>query len=279
MEIESINIFRISMPLIYPFRTAFGDDKFIESVLVEMPSNGVSGWGEASPWSGPEYSPECASTLFIIARDFMAPQLIGKDIKSGSDLQRILSSIKGNYFAKASFDLAWWDLYAKILKEPLWKVIGGKNMVVPVGADFGVMENIDMLIKEIGNAVSKGFKRIKLKYRPGWDLKVVDEVRKKYNNLTIHIDCNSAYTLSDIDMFKKIDLYNLKMIEQPLMFDDLIDHAAFQSQIKTPICLDESITSVDKARKAISIKARKWINIKPGRVGVSLMQLLYTIFP
>ena len=267
MNIESIIIFRVSMPLIYPFRTAFGNDEFIESVLVKMSSGKTSGWGEASPWSGPRYSQECATTLFLIARDFIAPQIIGKDISSGHDLQLILSNIRGNYFAKACFDLAWWDLYAKILEKPLWKVIGGKNPIVSVGADIGVMENIDILIEEINNAVVQGFKRVKLKYRPGWDLGVVDRVRNKFPDLAIHIDCNSAYTLDDIDMFKKLDQYNLKMIEQPLMFDDLIDHAALQSQIKTPVCLDESITSVDKARKAISIKACQWINIKPGRVG------------
>lgn len=267
MRIEGIELVRVAMPLVYPFRTAFGDDDSIETVLVRLSSGDAFGWGESAPWKYPAYSPECGATQFIMARDFIAPLLLGHDLDSGKALQARLGGIKGNPFAKAGFDLAWWDLHARQQGQPLWRVLGGKDPVVDVGADFGIMESIDALLETIGNANQQGYKRIKLKYRPGWDLDMIDAVRKAFPDTTIHIDCNSAYTLDDLEMFKKLDRYRLAMIEQPLAHDDLIDHATLQGHIATPVCLDESITSPDKARKAIRIKACGWVNIKPGRVG------------
>ena len=267
MKIDSIEIFRVAMPLVYPFRTAFGNDDTIESVLVRIMSDGIFGWGEASPWRLPAYSSEWAGGAFIAIRDFLAPTILGGEVSSGADLQGRLSGIKGNHFAKSALDLAWWDLHAKRRHEPLWKTLGGQSNVIDVGADFGVMESIDMLLETIAGAVQSGFKRIKLKYRPGWDLEMVATVRAAFPKTTFHIDCNSGYTLDSLSMFRKLDQYNLAMIEQPLAHDDLIDHAELQREISTPLCLDESITSVDKARKAIQIGACRWINIKPGRVG------------
>ncbi|MBN1292200.1 MAG: o-succinylbenzoate synthase [Candidatus Latescibacteria bacterium] len=267
MRIDSIDIYYIALPLKYPFRTACGDDVVNESVLVRLGSESLYGWGEAASGSYPNYSPECASCQFIISRDYIAPILKGKDIRSGRELQSILSDIKGNQFAKAAFDLAWWDLHAKKLYKPLWKVLNGTGPVVDSGADIGILDTIDRLTETIQSTVDDGYKRVKLKCRPGWDIDVVDAIRATFPDITMHIDCNSAYTLQDTGMFKKLDRYNLAMIEQPLSHDDLIDHAALQTQIATPICLDESITTPDKARKAIQIGACRWINIKPGRVG------------
>jgi len=267
MNIDSIEIVRVSMPLIYPFRTACGDDYTNESVLVRLGSGDRYGWGESASGKEPTYSPECSITQFVISRDIIAPLLLGRDIRSGNELLKILSGIKGNQFAKAAFDCAWWDLHARMLGKPLWKVLGGIGPTVDTGADFGIMESIDLLLETIHTANSQGYKRIKLKCRPGWDLDMVDTVRKTFPGITMHIDCNSAYTLDDFDMFMKLDRYNLAMIEQPLSHDDLIDHAALQAHLNTPICLDESITSPDKTRKAIQSKACRWINIKPGRVG------------
>jgi o-succinylbenzoate synthase len=267
MKIESIRILRIENPIFYPFRTAFGDNYSIETVLVQLSSSGANGWGEAASWSMPLYSSECAASQFLVSRYCIAPLLLGKDISSGAELQDMLSGIKGNYFAKAGFDLAWWDLYARLKKLPLWKIIGGKHPVVDSGADFGVMDSIDELLNEISKAKDQGYKRIKLKYRPGWELNMLQKVRAKFPDIPIHIDCNSAYNLSHIEMFRELDNYNLSMIEQPLAHDDLIDHSALQRQLKTPICLDESIVSIDKVRKAIQIGACRWINIKLGRTG------------
>ncbi|MFH1008967.1 MAG: o-succinylbenzoate synthase [Candidatus Latescibacterota bacterium] len=267
MKIDAMEIIRVAMPLIYPFRTAFGDDDTIEAVLVRMTSGKEYGWGESASWKFPAYTSECSAGQFVISREFIAPLLIGQELDSGEALQKRLAGIKGNYFAKAAFDMAWWDLYAKSLGEPLWKVLGGQGPKVTVGADFGIMESVDLLLETIDAAKEQGYKRVKLKYRPGWELNMIEAVRKTFPDLVVHVDCNSAYTLNDLEMFKELDRYNLAMIEQPLSFDDLVDHAALQAELVTPICLDESITSPDKARKAIGIKACGWVNIKPGRVG------------
>lgn len=267
MKIDSIETWRVQMPLIYPFRTAYGNDDRIETILVRMTSGDHYGWGEATPWQSPGYSPECAATAFIVVRDFLAPRLLGQDITSGRQLQDLLGVYKGNFFAKSSLDLAWWELEARRQQTPLYRLLGGTRQTVDVGADFGIMESVDLLLKTIGEAVASGFKRVKLKFRPGWDVDMVAAVRQAFPDLVFHIDCNSAYTLADAAMFQKLDQFNLAMIEQPLMFDDLIDHAALQKQLRTPICLDESITSPSKARKAIQAKACGWINVKAARVG------------
>ena len=267
MKIEAIDIYRVSMPLKYPFRTAFGNDEAIESILLRIYSEGIYGWGESPPWKMPAYSAESAATAFIVVKEYLSPLILGKDVESGRQLQEFLRPVKDNYFAKAAIDSAWWDLYAKKEKKPLWKVLGGTRNVVDVGADFGIMESIGGLLGEIEKAVSAGFKRVKLKYRPGWEQEMLKAVRKAFPDIVCHVDCNSAYTLDDMEMFKELDDYNLAMIEQPLMHDDLIDHATLQKNISTPICLDESITSEAKARKAIEIGACKWINIKYHRVG------------
>ena len=267
MRIDRLRLYHVAMPLVYPFRTAYGDDDCIESVLVRMESGDAYGWGETTPWRAPGYSSEWAASAFLLMRDWLGPALIGKEIASGDALQGELNGFKGNYFAKAGLDLAWWDLHARLEDEPLWKVIGGSGPVAQVGADFGVMETIDALIGEIAKAETAGFGRVKLKFRPGWAGEMVAAVRKAFPEMTFHIDCNSAYRIEDLPMFQALDQYKLAMIEQPLAHDDLIDHAALQRGLATPVCLDESITSVARARKAIQTRACGWINIKPARVG------------
>src|SRR5262249_32625335 len=156
---------------------------------------------------------------------------------------------KGNPFARGGLDLAWWDLHARLQGQPLYRVLGGAEPTITVGADFGVTDSIDELIRDIGKAVAAGYKRVKLKFRPGWDLPMIRAVRKAFPDLALHIDCNSGYRLQDAPLFRDLDQFNLAMYEQPLGHDDLVDHAELQRQVKTAVCLDESMTSVDKARK------------------------------
>lgn len=267
MKIDKIDIYRVAMPLVYPFRTAYGDEHVIESVIVGMHSSDLTGWGESAPGAVPSYSPEWAAGVFGLLRDIAAPRLAGCNIESGDDLQERLSFIKGNTFAKGALDTAWWDLYAQTQGVPLWRLIGGTREVVEVGADFGVMDDIGGLLSVIEEAVGNGYNRVKLKYRPEWDIPIVEAVRGRFPDLVVHVDCNSAYTIDDLPMFRDLDRFGLAMIEQPLAHDDLIDHAALQSEIETPVCLDESITSLRKARTACELGACRYINIKPGRVG------------
>lgn len=267
MQIEGIEIVRIEKPIRMPYTTAFGTASAFNSILVRLDSGKFSGWGESAPWGFPGFSAECDYTAFYIAKNFLAKLILGREIGSGKRLQEVFAPVKGNYFAKAAFDLAWWDLYAQMANQPFWKIIGGVKPEVEAGATIGVLKNFDALMARIQQLVAQGFPRIKLKYCPGWDLEMVRAVRATFPRLVMHIDCNSAYTLTDTEMFKKLDRCDLAMVEQPLKNDDLIDHAALQKKICTPICLDESIYSPEKARKAVQIKACRYVNIKHGRVG------------
>lgn len=267
MRIESIDLYHVAMPMIEPWRTGCGDEDAIQSVIVRMIASGREGWAETAPHRGPLYSPEWAGGVFAILRDWLGPLVLDQEVKSGDALQALLCPVRGNPFAKAALDVAWWDAYAQSQGQPLWKLIGGKSPTVETGADIGVKDTIDELLTEIGKAQDAQFKRVKLKYRPGWDLKMIQAVRDSFPEMVFHIDCNSSYTLDDLPMFRALDAYNLAMIEQPLGYDDLLDHAKLQAAIETPVCLDESINSLNRARHAVELKSCRWINIKVGRVG------------
>jgi len=267
MRIDRIELFHVAMPLIYPWRTAYGEDTAIHSVLCRMSSGSTDGWGESAPFAAPCYSPEWAGSVFSLTRDWLAPAILNQDITNGEHLQSRLALFKGNSFAKATLDTAWWSLASRIQNQPLYKLLGGRRDCIPVGADFGVMDHIDDLITGIGTAVDEGFPRIKLKFRRGWDLEMLREVRQHFPDHTIHIDCNSGYRLDDIDLFRQIDEFQLAMVEQPLAHDDLLDHAKLQASIQTPICLDESVTNPRRAEQAIETNSCQFVNVKPGRVG------------
>ncbi len=238
MLIESIEIHHVAMPLLYPWRTAYGEDTAIESVLVRMDSEGLSSWGEATPFAAPCYSPEWAAGAFACVRDWLAPALVGQEVPTGDDLQARLAHFKGNPFAKASLDTAWWGLEAQRRGEPLHRALGATRDLAPAGADFGVMDSVADLLKGIAGAVEAGFRRVKLKFRPGWDVPMLRAVRREFPNQTFHIDCNSGYRLDDLDMFRGLDEFNLAMIEQPLAHNDLLDHAKLQKAIETRCRMD-----------------------------------------
>jgi O-succinylbenzoate synthase len=267
MRIERIDLYLVAMPLIYPWRTAYGEDAAIHSVLCRIESGSLVGWGESTPFAAPCYSPECAAGVFAVVRDWFAPAILGRDIRSGRELQQYLAHFKGNPFAKATLDLAWWSLASRESGRPLHQLLGATRDRVAVGADYGVMDSIDDLLAAVGGAVEAGFPRIKLKFRPGWDLDMLRAVRQQHPRETFHIDCNSGYRLADLPFFQEIDQFQLAMIEQPLQHDDLLDHAELQRGIRTPVCLDESIVTPRQAEQAAAIGSCRYVNIKPGRVG------------
>ena len=267
MLVERIDLYHVAMPLLYPWRTASHEEWAIHSVLVRIESDGVAGWGETTPFADPAFSPEWAGGALAVLRDWLAPALLGRNIGSGEELQQLLRPFKGNPFAKAGLDLAWWDLHGKLAGEPLHELIGGSSDRIEVGADFGVQDSLDDLVRLIGGAVDEGFRRVKLKFRPGWDVNMLEAVRSTFPDLPCHIDCNAGYTLADLDLFRRIDRFGLVMIEQPLAHDDLVDHAKLARAIETPVCVDETITSLDRARHAIELGSCSWINLKHGRIG------------
>ena len=267
MRIDKFEIYQVAMPLIYPWRTAYGEDPEIHSVLVKATSGNYEAWSESSPLYAPMYLPESAGSVFYNVSEFLAPFLLNEEFESPEQINQKLSIFKGNTFAKAAVEICWWTLQSKITKTPLHKLLGGKTKEVLAGADFGIQDSIDMLLGNIQKAVDVGFPRVKLKVSRGWDLDVLKAVRSTFPDLVLHIDCNGGYSLEDIDLFKQIDKLNLIFIEQPLHFADVLDHSELAKNINTPICLDESITSIKSAQDAIKVNACKFINIKPGRVG------------
>lgn len=267
MRIDRVELFHVAMRLIYPWRTAYGEDAACHSVLCRLTSGSLDAWGESAPLAAPCYSPEWAGCVFAVARDWLAPAIVGREVSSGDELQQHLKVYKGNPFAKALLDITWWNLESRRRDLPLHRVLGATRDQVPVGADFGVMDSFDDLLAAIGDAVDRKFPRIKLKFRPGWDIDMLRTARKQYPREVFHIDCNSGYDLDDLLMFRQIDQFRLAMIEQPLAHDDVVDHARLQAEIQTPVCLDESIAHPRHARQALALKSCRYVNIKPGRVG------------
>ena len=267
MRIDEVSVFHVSMPLKAPWKTSFSVEHSIDTILVRLRSGEVEGWGEAAPYARPQFCAEWCPSAFLLVRDVFGPLLAGQEVATAQDLNARLDPFKGNYFAKAAIETAWWDLWAKTKGEPLWRLIGGQSPEVAVGADIPVQEGTDKLLADVGAAVEAGFSRTKLKFRPDSGVGMVAAVREAFPDATLHIDCNCGFTLDDLPIFRELDRLGLAMIEQPLGWDDLVDHARLQAELETPICLDESITSVDRVRKALDCGAARWINIKHGRVG------------
>ncbi len=267
MWVDAIEVYYVELPLIKPWRTAYGEDAEIHSVLVRMVSGEHEGWGEGTPFYAPTYSPECAASAFFLLTEFFGPALVGRECGSAEELLGRLSIFKGNSFAKGALESAWWMLEAKMRRQPLHHLLGGQTRDVVCGAGFGVQDSYDILVEKIQSAVDAGFPRVKLKVRPGWDLEMLQAVRSTYPQLRLQIDCNAAYTLEDVPLFRAIDELDLVMIEQPLHHDDLVDHAELQKQIRTPICLDESVKCVRHFETALRLGSCQVLNIKYARVG------------
>lgn len=267
MRIDRIELHHVAMPLIAPWRTAYGEDTAVHSLFCRLSSGSVDAWGESAIFAAPTYKPEWGSGVFALARDWLAPQLLHQEVESGEALQQRLSIFKGNPFAKAAFDIAWWHLQSKIVGKSLPELIGATRSEAPVGADLGAGDDLDALLADVDRAIADGYPRVKLKFRPGWDLPMLRAVREHQPDHPIHIDCNCGYRLDDLPLFHEVDELGLAMIEQPLAHDDVVDHAALQAQLRTPLCLDESIGHPDHARQAVALKSCGYVNVKPPRVG------------
>lgn len=259
----------LKLDLLHPFTTSFGTEYDREFILVEAISeDGISGWAESVAMLDPLYNEETLKTNWHILEDYLIPILLKNEIEHPDEIsEKYFAHIRGNYMAKAALEGAVWDLYAKEKNASLASVLGGTKDTIDVGVSIGIKDSIDSTLKVIEDRLVEGYKRFKLKIKPGWDVELIDKVRKVYPDIPLMADANSAYTLQDIDRLAALDDYNLMMIEQPLAYNDIIDHADLQSRLKTPICLDESIHSLEDARKALKLGSCQIINIKIGRVG------------
>ncbi len=267
MRIDSLEIYHVALPYRVPQSTPWGPADSLQTVLVRLESGGASGWGEASPGNAPAAGAEWAAGVFLCLRDWLAPLVAGGSFDSGQQLHERLDAVRGNRFAKAALDTAWWDLHARLKGEPLYRALGGDKQAVEVGVSFDRADSIDEFLDAIGRAYAAGYSRVELKFRPGWDVQMINAVRHSYPSEQMHIDVEGGLTLGYMEMLCRLDDFCLAMVEQPLPADDLVGHAMVQETVRTPICLDESITTLAQAEMALELHSAKYVNLKPGRVG------------
>jgi O-succinylbenzoate synthase len=267
VQIERLELRLLELPLVHFFETSFGriDDKHF--IVVTLEGGGVTAYGECVAEQDPFYSGETNETAWHIISEFVAPRVLGVEFAHPRDVFPALKAIRGHNMAKAAVEMAAWDLFARQQGQPLARVLGGSRERIASGVSIGIQGSLAELESKVERELAAGYQRIKIKIKPGWDLAAVEAVRKRFGSIPLMVDANAAYTLADAPHLAALDQYDLMMIEQPLDYDDVADHAVLQRQLKTPICLDESIKSVHTAEQAIATGACRIINIKPGRVG------------
>ncbi len=267
MKIDRIDIIRINNPFLQPFETSFVRFVVRDALIVKIYSEGEVGYGECKAFHAPLYNPEDNGTCLHVIRNILAPRILGEDIAGPEDFLQRVAFVRGNRLAIAAIENALWDLQVRTTGKSLKTLIGGTQKEVEIGISLGIEPTIEALLAKIEKAQFQGYHRTKIKIKPGRDIEVVRAVREAFPEIVLTIDANSAYTLDDIDLFRAMDEYKLCYIEQPLGEDDIVDHAVLQKAISTPICLDESITSLDNVRKAIDLGSARVINIKSSRCG------------
>jgi O-succinylbenzoate synthase len=271
MKIEAAELRLISLPLKFRFETSFGVQTERHMAVLTLYGEGLEGYGETVMEHTPHYREEILDGAWSLLEHLLLPRVLGRDWSTPEALWQALKEFRGNRMAKAVLEMAFWDLWCKSLGQPMWKVLGGVRTEIPVGVSLGIQHSVEETVELVGKNLAAGYKRVKLKIKPGWDVGMLVAVREAHPEANLTVDANSAYTLNHISTFKAMDPVKLDYIEQPLAFDDIIDHAKLQSAISTSICLDESITSPEDTRKALEIGAGRVINLKPGRVGGALM--------
>ncbi|MBK7212198.1 MAG: o-succinylbenzoate synthase [Bacteroidales bacterium] len=267
MRIDRIELRHIRMVLVSPFVTSMGTEYDEEHIIVRVDAEGVTGWGESVAEGTPFYSYETVTTAWHILKDFLIPSILGKDIASVDEAIAAYSKVRGHMMAKAGLEAALWDAFAKSKNISLSKMLGGVRDKIDVGVSIGIQDSVPHLIHKVEGYLQEGYQRIKIKIAPGLDMQFVEALRREFPKLLLQVDANSAYTLDHIGLFREMDKYNLSLIEQPLGYEDIYDHSKLQRELMTPICLDESIHSLDDTRAAIELDSCRIINIKPGRVG------------
>lgn len=268
LMLQKVKIHQLKMKLKHPFQTSFGTIQNKKFLIVEIvDTKGNRGFGESVAFISPWYTEETFQTNIHIIKDFLIPLIKDKSFDHPKEVSKIFQSIQRNHMAKFAIEGAIWDLYAKQEKKPLAQILGGKRKAIDVGISLGMEASIDHLLQKINHALIQGYKRIKLKIQPGYDLDILQQVRRNFPDIPIMVDANGAYSIKDINHLRKLDEFQLLMIEQPFGQEDYFEHAQLQKKLTTPICLDESIHSLKDAKLAIELGSCKIINIKAGRVG------------
>ena len=267
VKIEKIELFLCRLPLVHFFETSFGRSYDRTFVLVRVAGMGNEGWGESVAEANPYYSSETTETVWHVIAGFIAPLLVGKSFAHPREIYRTLKRIRGHNMAKAGVEMAIWDLYARLEGQPLSRVLGGTRDRIASGVSIGIQDSLDQLLERVEVELAAGYRRIKIKIKPGWDVAAAEAVRGRFGQVPLMVDANAAYHLEDAAHLARLDEFALMMIEQPLDYDDVLDHAILQTGMRTPVCLDESLHTPKIAAEAIRAGACRIINIKPGRVG------------
>ncbi len=267
MKIEAVTLREIHMPLVHVFETSFGRTYSRRILLVTVHSEGVDGWGESVVGEDPFYSSEWIETAWPTMTKYLIPALLGQRIDSARECPALLAKVRSHRMAKGGLENALWDAEATQRKIPLWKLLGGTRREIPCGVSIGIQDSVEQLLEKIETELAAGYRRIKIKVKPGWDLNVLERIRSRWADITLSCDANSAYTLDQVEHLRKFDQFNLLMIEQPLWNDDIYYHARLQKELRTAVCLDESIVSVRSAAFAAETGACRIVNVKVGRVG------------
>jgi O-succinylbenzoate synthase len=267
LKIEAVTLREIRMPLVHFFETSFGRTTERRILLVTLHTNGPEGWGECVAGEDPFYSEESVDTAWYALEKYLVPALLGKDIARGVDVPALLERVRGHRMAKGALENALWDAEAQERRVPLWRLLGGTQQEIASGVSIGIQDSVEQLLGKIETELAAGYRRIKVKCKPGWDVEVFERIRRRWPDILLSCDANSAYRLDQIEHLKQFDQFNLLMIEQPLWNDDIYFHAQLQKQLKTAICLDEAIHGRRDAQAAAEMGACRIINIKVGRVG------------
>ncbi|MBI3654406.1 MAG: o-succinylbenzoate synthase [Acidobacteria bacterium] len=268
MQLEKLELREIRLPLIHPFETSFGRTTHRRILIIRAyDQSGAYGYGECTAPEEPFFNHETIDTAWLMISKFVSQLLAVAKIARAEQVNEALARIRGNRMAKGGVECAIWDLQARLAEQPLWRHLGGTQTIINSGVSIGLQPNLEMLLDQVDRELSAGYQRIKIKIKPGRDVQLVKAIREKHPHILLSVDANSAYTLADLEVLRELDGYNLLMIEQPLSPGDLVDHAKLQRVLQTPVCLDESIKTLNDVRHALELGSGKIINIKLGRVG------------
>jgi O-succinylbenzoate synthase len=267
MKIEAITLREIQMPLVHFFETSFSRVYSRRILLLTATCEGVEGWGECVAGEDPYYSPEWIETAWSTIKSYLAPAVLGRTLTAAHEVAGVMAKVRGHRMAKAAVENAAWDAEAKQKHLPLWKLLGGTSREIQCGVSIGIQDSVEQLLEKIETEVAAGYRRIKVKVKPGWDINVLERIRSRWPDILLSCDANSAYTLDQVEHLRKFDRFKLLMIEQPLWNDDIYYHARLQRELRTAICLDESIHHARDAAAAVETGACRIVNVKVGRVG------------
>ncbi|MEX2534883.1 MAG: o-succinylbenzoate synthase [Trueperaceae bacterium] len=271
MKIDRVELRELEVRLRFRFETSFGVEQELRKVLLTVHGEGLEGYGEVTAGSWPGYSYETTDTCWLALEKYLSPKVVGRDFTSPAQLLQEFEPIRGHNMAVAALETAFWDLQAKAAGLPLWVMLGGRRTEHSVGASIGIQASIEATVETAQDHAQQGYRRLKFKIKPGWDVRPIKAVRDALPDMPLTVDANSAYRLTDARVFQELDELGLDYIEQPLAHDDLVDHASLQAMLATPICLDESVHSPEDARKGLELGSGRVINVKLGRVRGHLM--------